>query len=113
MAPGIGRAVSFVDGQSEPAVAQRPDVEGVLVLRADRDGHGVLTAIGEGELGGIEGRRALDDRIAPAQEHERRATSKEMGDMLERIADERIRLAFWQQENERRAADYRLRGPSW
>jgi hypothetical protein len=46
-------------------------------------------------------------------EDERRATAKENAAMLEQIADERIKLASWRQENQRRAADFRLRGPSW
>jgi hypothetical protein len=46
-------------------------------------------------------------------EDERRATAKENAAMLEQIADERIKLASWRYENQRRAADPRLRGPSW
>jgi hypothetical protein len=42
-------------------------------------------------------------------EEERLASATEMGAMLEKIADARIKKAEWRKGNQRRAADYRLR----
>ena len=52
-----------------------------------------------------EARSVYDDRIVVA--------GKQLADDYRAIAESEVKLGFWQYENQRRAADYRLRGPSW
>jgi hypothetical protein len=50
-------------------------------------------------------RSVYDDRIVVA--------GRQLADDYRAIAEAEVKLGFWRHENQRRAADFRLRGPSW
>jgi hypothetical protein len=52
-----------------------------------------------------ESRSMLEDVVAEA--------GKRLTPDYRAIAEAEVKLGFWRQENQRRAADFRLRGPSW